>query len=129
MLLVAASAATVGRAYSLPKQDFFGALQFVESARQGADLVVTAGQAAWPYQRYYLRDWPQIKDIEQMESIGGPSARVWLLYAFPGYIDDESPGLMDVIRRRFKTVRVFPGTLGHGEVYVCVNDAAGLSTF
>jgi hypothetical protein len=30
---------------------------------------------------------------------------------------------MDAINSRFKTVRVFPGTLEHGEVFVCVKEA------
>jgi hypothetical protein len=123
-LLIAASAVSVGRVYRYPKQDFSGALQFVESARRGAERVLTAGAAAWPIQRYYAKEWPQIKDKGQLDLMAGSQGRVWLLYAFPGYIDDESPGLMDEIRRRFRTVRVFPGTLSHGEVYVCVQDVA-----
>jgi 4-amino-4-deoxy-L-arabinose transferase-like glycosyltransferase len=124
VLGIAASATSLGRVYRHPKQDFSGALRFVESERQGAEPVVTAGAAAWPIQRYYGRDWPQIKDIEQIESIRGQGRRVWLVYTFPTYIEDETPGLMDAIRQRFKTIRVFPGTLDHGEVFVCVKDVA-----
>jgi mannosyltransferase len=118
------STATLGRVYRYPKQDFSGAMQFVESERRGGEPVLTAGAAAWPYQNYYGRDWPKVKDPQQIESLGGQSGRVWLVYTFPRYIEDETPGLMDAIQRRFKTVRVFPGTLGHGEVFVCVNDNA-----
>jgi mannosyltransferase len=124
MLVIAASAASLPRVYSRPKQDFFGALRFVESAMRGAEPVLTAGAAAWPIQHYYGRDWPKIKDIAQIESIRRQARRVWLVYTFPRYIEDETPGLMDAIGRRFKTIRIFPGTLDHGEVFVCVNDVA-----
>ncbi len=125
LLLIAASALSLGRVYRLPKQDFFGAMSFVDSQKQDGEPVLTAGAAAWPMQHYYDRDWPQIKDIAQVDAIGGPGRRVWLMYTFPRYIDDETPGLMDAIRRRFREVRVFPGTLNDGEVFVCVRDAGG----
>ncbi len=130
MVLVSlASAASVGRVYRHPKQDFGGALRFVESARRGSEPVMTAGAAAWPYQNYYGRDWPQIKSLEQIDSIGGQTHRVWLLYTFPRYIEDETPGLMAAIHRQFKTVRVFPGTLNQGEIFVCVNDPRERASF
>jgi mannosyltransferase len=124
LLVIIASAATLGRAYRHPKQDFAGALAFVESQRRATEPVVTAGAAAWPYQNYYRRDWPKIKDIKQVESIRGQARRVWLVYTFPRYIEGETPGLMDAIGLEFKTIRVFPGTLLDGEVFVCVKDVA-----
>jgi 4-amino-4-deoxy-L-arabinose transferase-like glycosyltransferase len=124
VLMIAVSAASLGRAYRYPKQDFSGALKFIESRRRGSEPVLTAGAAAWPYQHYYERDWPKLKDVEEVESICGQGSRVWLVYTFPRYIEDETPGLMDAIHRRFKTVWVFPGTLNDGEVFVCVKDVA-----
>jgi hypothetical protein len=115
----------MGRVYRLPKQDFFGAVSFVESQQHPGEPVVTAGAAAWPIRRYYDRDWPQIKDMAAVDGLGGPDRRVWLVYTFPRYIDDETPGLMAAIRQRFREVRVFPGTLNDGEVFVCVQDARG----
>jgi mannosyltransferase len=123
-LVIVASAGSLGRVYGHPKQDFSGALRFVESERQGTEPVLTAGAAAWPIQHYYERDWPQIKDIKQIESFSRHARRVWLVYTFPSYIEDETPGLMDAIERKFKTIRIFPGTLEHGEVFVCVKDLA-----
>ena len=122
-LVITVSAASLARVYRLPKQDFTGAMRLVDSARTLTDVVLTAGAAAWPIERYYLRDWPQLMDIKQIAPFS-PGRRVWLIYAFPRYIEDETPGLMDEIERRFRRVEVFPGTLEHGEVYVCVKDAA-----
>jgi len=129
LLVIAASAASLGRVYRYPKQDFGGALRFVESERRASEPVLTAGAAAWPYQNYYGRDWPQIKSLDQIESMREETRRVWLLYTFPRYIEDETPGLMDAIQHCFKTVRVFPGTLNQGEVFVCVKDPAEPASF
>jgi 4-amino-4-deoxy-L-arabinose transferase-like glycosyltransferase len=122
MLVIAASASSLPRIYRRPKQDFSGALRFIESERRGTEPVLAAGAAAWPYQHYYGRDWPKLMDIAQIELIRGGAQRVWLVYTFPRYIEDETPGLMDAIGNKFKTIRVFSGTLEHGEVFVCVND-------
>jgi hypothetical protein len=124
LLGIAASAATLGRVYRHPKQDFSGAMRFVESERQAAEPVLTAGAAAWPYQNYYRRDWPKLKDREQIESVCSHARRVWLVYTFPRYIEHETPGLMGAIGLHFQTIRVFPGTLNDGDVFVCVKDVA-----
>jgi len=129
LLVITASAASLGQVYRHPKQDFAGALRFVESERRGSEPVMTAGAAAWPYQNYYGRDWPQIKSLEQIESVRGQTRRVWLIYTFPRYIEDETPGLMDAIQHWFKMIRVFPGTLNQGEVFVCVKDCAEPASF
>ncbi len=123
-LVIAASAATLGGVYRHPKQDFVGALQFVESARRGDEPVLTAGGAVWPFEHFYGRDWPQLRDVRQIEPIAGRARRIWLVYTFPRYIEDESPGLMAAIGRQFRTIRVFAGTLNDGAVYVCVHDVA-----
>jgi len=124
LVLIVASAASLGRVYRHPKQDFSGAMRYIETERRDAEPVMTAGAAAWPYQNYYGRNWPKLMDCQQIESICGQARRVWLVYTFPRYIEDETPGLMDAIGLHFKTVRVFPGTLNDGEVFVCVKDVA-----
>ena len=116
VVLVAASAASLGRVYGRPKQDFAGAMQFVESERQATEPVLTAGAAAWPIQHYYERDWPQIKDLKQIESFGRQAHRVWLVYTFPRYIEDETPGLMDAIE---SPVQDDPGFSGHPRKWRC----------
>jgi len=129
LLAITVSSSSLVRVYRHPKQDFYGALRFVESARRSSEPVLTAGAAAWPYQHYYGRDWPELKDIAQTESIRGQARRVWLVYTFPRYIEDETPGLMDAIGREFKTIQVFRGTLNDGEVFVCVSDVPAPVSF
>ena len=75
MLVIVISAGSLGRVYRHPKQDFSGAMRLVDASRATAEPVLTAGAAAWPIQRYYGRDWPQLMDIKQIEAFS-PARRV-----------------------------------------------------
>src|SRR5262249_33676 len=52
-LMIAASATTVPRCYALPKQDFTGALSYVEQQRHPGDSVAVVGLAEHVYPTYY----------------------------------------------------------------------------
>ena len=109
LLMIAASAASVGRVYRHPKQDFGGELRFVESERRDGEPVMTAGAAAWPIRTTTAAIGRRSRVSHKSSGYRERDHRVWRVYTFPRYIDDETPGLMDAIDRLFKTVRVFPG--------------------
>jgi hypothetical protein len=44
---------------------------------------------------------------------------LYLVYTLPIEIRGFRPGVWRLIETRFETMRVFPGTLGGGEIYVC----------
>jgi hypothetical protein len=112
--IVAASAVTLPRAYALPKQDFDGALRFIDANRAGSEPVVTAGLARYPYRRFYGRDWAEVQSSSDLRRLETRPA--WVVYSFPEYME---PDLVDTIRRHCSVPRVFPGTLGGGDVVVC----------
>ena len=114
-VLFAASAFSLVRNYRYPKQDFEGAIQFVDAERKGGETVVAAGAATYPLLHYYAKPWESAETAEQLREVcrrGGP---VWLVYTFPRYL---SPALSEAIREEFTVVRVFPGTVGDGDVFV-----------
>ena len=117
VLLVAAAALALPRAYA-PKQDFEGALKFVEATRGPGDSVVTVGLATMPYQRFYKVSWGSVDDVEALEAMRSRASRTWVVYTLPLYLDAVYPDLMVRIRDEFEVVRVFPGTLSGGEVVV-----------
>ena len=115
-LLIVTSAATLPLSYRHPKQDFDGALRFVNERRAPGDRVAAIGPAAFVYRRYLRQPWDSIRtaaDFARVRSHGEP---VWLLYVFPRYLDAS---LAAVIRRECPHVRGFPGTVGGGDVFVC----------
>ncbi len=118
LLGVAVSASTLPRAY-LPKQDFSGARQYVEQVRQPGDEVVAVGLAGLAYRRYYAPKWPFVERRADLEAIQERHQGVWLVYTLPVHLKAWVPEVWDVIQRDYEVVRVFPGTLGGGDVNVC----------
>jgi hypothetical protein len=57
----------------------------------------------------------QLRDIQQR------ARTIWIVYAFPEYMDQA---LGETIHRECPSLKVFPGTLGAGQVVVCVARAA-----
>lgn len=117
-VLLAGSALSLMRNYRYPKQDYQGAIHFVDAERKDGELVVTAGAAAVPLLQYYGKSWENVETAEQLQEICRQGRAVWIVYTFPRYLADWQPPLMEIIRNRFTVIRVFPGTLGDGAVFV-----------
>jgi hypothetical protein len=118
-VLIVASAATVPRCYGLPKQDFIGARNYVESLRAPHDAIVTLGLAGHAYGKYYAPQWTVISTPEQLAELRRVHERILLVYTLEIELKAFHPELWRIVKADFEPVRVFPGTLGGGEVYVC----------
>lgn len=119
--LIFVSAISAPSAYG-PKQDYLGALAFVETNKEPGDVVVTAGYAYFPYQELYHRDWQSVRSLETLNTIRSNAKRTWLLYIHAPQLETAYPEIMATIRQDFKVVNQFPGTLGGGTVFVCRSD-------
>lgn len=118
-LMILASAWSMRSAWIYPKQDFAGALEFVESQRQPGEPVALAGLAVFPYREYYKRDWPAVATRAELDAVRAPGQRTWLVYALPIFVESRQPEIWNALRTEFEQVRVFRGTMGDGAVYVC----------
>ncbi|HWP48964.1 MAG TPA: glycosyltransferase family 39 protein [Candidatus Limnocylindrales bacterium] len=123
-LLIGLSLASLPFAYQYPKQDYEGAMNFVEKVRKPSDLVVTVGLAAVVYEEYYKKNWEVITTVEQLNQIRAQAPETWLIYAFPIFVESRYPEVMAAIFKDFTPVKIFPGTLGGGEIYVCKSNKA-----
>jgi len=119
-LLILVSAVSLARNYRYPKQDYSGALRFVEAQRETGEPVVTAGGIGYVYKEYYKQPWTQVESAPQLETIRGQGRRVWVLYTFPMYLERGSPDLIAAIRRECAAKQVFLGTVGGGDIVVCM---------
>jgi mannosyltransferase len=117
-IVLAVSALSLERNYEFPKQDFEGAMHYVDAERQEGDEVVTAGASTYPYKEYYAKNYESVETAEKLREICRSSRAVWIVYTFPRYLEAGLPDIAEMIRTSFKTVRVFHGTLGDGDVYV-----------
>ena len=105
--------------YRYPKQDFAGALRFVESRRSANEIVVTAGLTNRVYRDFYKRQFPTVTSLEELQKIRAEGQPVWVLYTLERYIAARSPQLMLAIREDCAPEAVFRGTVGQGDVTVC----------
>ncbi|HMM80891.1 MAG TPA: glycosyltransferase family 39 protein [Pyrinomonadaceae bacterium] len=123
LILIAASVATVHRNYSLPKQDFSGARTFVEHERSQGDGIVAVSLAGVVYGRYLTPPWPVATTASDLEALENRADTEWLVYTIPIEIKAFKPDLWKVIERDYSVVKIFPGTLNGGEVFVCKKKA------
>lgn len=119
MLMIAASLVTVPRNYALPKQNFSGAKDYVESHRLPSDKIVAVSLAGVMYAGYFAPQWLVPKTGSELEGISENGSRVWLVYTLPIEVKAFRPDIWQVIERDYEVVQVFPGTLNGGEVFVC----------
>ena len=118
-LFIVASAFTIPRAYALPKQDFTGAHAFVEHQRTPDDRVVVVGLAAHAYSEYYAPQWSVAETANELENMRQGAHRLFLVYTLPIELKAAHPDIWKIVEADFETIKIFPGTLGGGEVYVC----------
>lgn len=117
MALLSTAAVALNSRY--PKQDFEGAMHFVETQRAEGEPVVTAGGARYPYREYYQLGWEGVASLEQLQGIRARGRRVWVVYTLKAYIESRTPDLMSALRTECAVARVFRGTVGDGDVTVC----------
>jgi hypothetical protein len=122
-LLIAASAISIPRVYA-PKQDFKGALAYIEEQRKPGDAIITVGLTRFPYKSFYRTDWEEVETEEKLDAIRRRSDRTLLLYTFPSHVQAEYPDVMSSIERNFTLMRQFHGTLNGGTIYVCVSESS-----
>ena len=102
-----------------PKQDYKGALNFVQGSRDVSDAIVTVGiPAAFPYRYFYKLDWEPVDNLGELNAIRAHAKRTWLLYTMQVNFESAYPEIMESIRRDFKLIREFGGTLSGGTIYV-----------
>lgn len=120
--LISLSAISLPLAYA-PKQDYEGALQFVEGKKQPGDVVVTFGLTALPYESFYKVGWKEIRALEDLKMVRSVAKRTWLVYTMPTLVESANPAIMSSIRHDFRVVKEFPGTLNGGSIFVCLVDS------
>lgn len=115
--LATLSAASLPRNYQIPKQDFDGAVRFLDAAElQGAEIVAS-GPACLPLAIYYDRKlWPCLTTISDWRDISQAGHRVLVAHTLTDYVDPE---LRERLRVDCPTVQRFEGTLGGGDITVC----------
>lgn len=112
--MAAASAPLLFQNYAKPKQDFEGALAFIESRRQSGDRIATIGLADLYYRDYRELDWPTIEPDASL----GSEAPQWLVSAFPAHVEANYPRAAKALEEHYEVAARFTGTLSGGDILV-----------
>ena len=115
--LIIVSALSVPFAYG-PKQDYNGALDFVQAKLETGDSEVAVGLAAFVYDDFYKTGWESVSTLKHLNQVRTRSNRTWLVYTFKPVLESVSPDNGESIQRDYLLIRTFEGTVGAGTVYV-----------
>lgn len=122
--MIAASAASLPYDYRYPKQDYAGALAFIDARRAPNEPVAAAGGAIYPLREYYGRSWPEVRSADELATLRASGGRTWVVYTLAEYIAAEAPALMRTLRDDCTVEAVFHGTVAGGDITVCAIPAS-----
>ena len=121
VLLICVSALSIPYAYS-SKQDYEGALVFLEQNKKPDDAIATVGLASFDYKNFYKTGWKEIQTLDDLNVVRSHARRTWLVYTFPTHVRAVYPQIWGSIQSDFKVIRTFSGTVGDGVIFVCRSD-------
>ena len=85
----------------------------------GGGGVVAVWLAGVVFGSYLEPLWPVASTGAELETIQRENERMWLVYTLPIEVKAFRPDLWKIIEKDYEVVKVFPGTLSGGEVFVC----------
>jgi len=118
LVLIALSALSLPRDWRYPKQDFGGARAWVDAHRGAPDVAATTDVTTEIYRDYLHAGWIGVANAAELADLRR-GRRVWLVYSFPAYLERGAPDVAAVVRQECGTAKIFPGTVGGGDIHVC----------
>jgi 4-amino-4-deoxy-L-arabinose transferase-like glycosyltransferase len=110
------SLASLPANYAAPKQNFTGAIAFVESRKAPGEALYAFGKSAHvPLADYYAEPYKMIEDAADFSAAKRP---FWFVFTFPQYIERRMPDLWKEIGALCRPEAHFPGTVSGGEVVI-----------
>ena len=116
-----------GYYYVVPKQPYTASAAFVQQQQQPGDLVVVVHLAEKGYLYYgprfglqpgpdsiYLRSAEALRDVMR----ASPGRRIILVSTFPRALRLDFPDLAALMREHWTVAKVFPATIGDGDISV-----------
>lgn len=110
-------AAGLPRLYTVPKQDYRGALRVI-AERRGASDLVAAAYIADTGTRFYDPSVRSARAAADLEALLAEGRTIWLVGTFLGDLRQRAPDLNRIIEDRFVVVDRLPGLVGDGDMIV-----------
>lgn len=124
LILIAVSAASLPAQYALPKQNYSGAIAYLErEAEPGDPIYLLGGSAGLAVDDYYGKTWKVI--FEPAEIADAARRQSWIAYTFEDYITLRRPEVWTALTAACAMKASFPGTVEGSDVVVmkCGEDA------
>ena len=118
-VLILLSAWSLPLNYRYSKQDFLGAMAYIDSHRGGPDVVAVTGVTDFAYRDYLgRRDWVAVSDTAALEALRRGHT-VWVAWSLPRYLARTAPDVLALLDQACPEPVVFRGTVGGGDIRVC----------
>jgi len=109
--------------YSMPKQDYIGAIRETRELAAPGDRIVAvsaapgtdSGRLAWAYYDADLRIIDHLQELLRVEATG---RRVWVMTTLEQHIASQAPEMLSRLREQYELVRVLPGSVGAGAMRI-----------
>lgn len=118
VLLVLCAAATLPRAFALPKQDFEAPQRYLAAERRAGEPVYAVGMASYVYREYLEAGYVDVRTDRDAGRLTENSGRAWAVYTFPVFVESRLPSAWAVLQRDYREVARFRGGMGGGDVVV-----------
>lgn len=116
-ILIVASAMSLPAQYASPKQNFSGAIAFLEQqAAPGEAIYLLGGSVGIPINDYHGKKWPVI--FEPAEIVDAARRKSFIAYTFEDYIKLRRPLVWAALRAHCVKAASFPGTVKGSDVVV-----------
>ena len=116
--LVIVSAYPLIRYYTVPKQDFQGALQIVEPLAKADDIKVGIATVGMIMTDFYGSNYIRVDRINELQKIESAGKKVWIVMTLERLMEIADPALVKHIREKYKLLQRLPGTIGGGSMQV-----------
>ena len=129
-LVVAVSAGSLQYYYSTPKQAYRASIEYIESERNGDELVIVVDLAEQGY-RYYSsqlganqESYRYVRSVEELDRVISTSNQETILVTtLPRFLRLRKPELDSRIQEGWEMDRSFPGTIGNGQISVWTSNS------
>jgi hypothetical protein len=119
--LIAVSLVSVPLAFG-PKQDYIGAMKYIDANLKPGDSIATVSLTTFPYNEYLKKDWNSVNSLSELNDLRAAAQRTWLVYTFPPVLESVHPDITNSIRQDFTLQGSFPGSVGEGTIVVVRSD-------
>lgn len=117
-LVVIVSAYPLIRYYSIPKQDFQGALHYVQTLAEPGDIRVGIQSVGSIMKDNYNADFIRVDTLDELLEQEQSQKPIWIVMTLERIMEVADPALVNHIRENYVLLKSFPGTVGDGSMQI-----------